>query len=211
MTNELQNQLLQKYPQFFSDIPILGRDLNFEDLFDDTKVNMPLIPMNFGIECGDGWYDLLDTLLFQIRNVIVNYNMSRKYRIKNKYLYEFYFFLFRRVPQRIKIFKIPVRLKFVKKLIDYIYEHSEKCNDKLYFHIDQIKEKFGGLRFYYSGGNKQIDGLVSLAESMSYMICETCGSTTDVGQTKGWISVQCKECIDKKENSFGWEKNKRYL
>lgn len=59
---------------------------------------------------------------------------------------------------------------------------------------DQVKEKFGSLSFYYSGGDKRIDGMVSLAENMSEYICEKCGSTKEVGQTKGWITTLCKEC-----------------
>lgn len=36
--------------------------------------------------------------------------------------------------------------------------------------VDQVKEKFKGLRFYYSGGDEFISGLVTLAENMSYKI-----------------------------------------
>ena len=31
----------------------------------------------------------------------------------------------------------------------------------------QVKEKFGGLRFYYNGGNDFISGLVSMAERLT--------------------------------------------
>ena len=48
--------------------------------------------------------------------------------------------------------------------------------------LDQVKEKFGTLRFYYSGGDEYISGLVSMAESMSGVTCEECGSP---GETKG--------------------------
>jgi hypothetical protein len=30
--------------------------------------------------------------------------------------------------------------------------------------IDQVKEKFGTLRFYYSGGDAEVDGMVKFAE-----------------------------------------------
>jgi hypothetical protein len=57
--------------------------------------------------------------------------------------------------------------------------------------LDQVKEKFGTLRFYYTGGDDYIRGLVSMAESMSGVTCEKCGNpgTTD-GQ--GWISTLCE-------------------
>ena len=63
----------------------------------------------------------------------------------------------------------------------------------------QVKEKFGGLRFYIDGGNDDIQGMVSLAEHMSYAICEMCGSTENVGTTAGWITTVCKACLDKDE------------
>lgn len=62
----------------------------------------------------------------------------------------------------------------------------------------QVKEKFGGLRFYVNGGDNYIDGMISLAESLSYKTCEICGSKNNVKQTKGWIKSLCEDCIDKK-------------
>ena len=59
----------------------------------------------------------------------------------------------------------------------------------------QVKEKFAGLRFYYSGGDDYIRGIVDFAESLSYSICETCGKmNNEVGRNlKGWIVTTCKE------------------
>jgi hypothetical protein len=58
--------------------------------------------------------------------------------------------------------------------------------------LDQVKEKFGTLRFYYTGGDEYISGLVSMAESMSGVICEVCGNPGErVGG--GWITTLCKE------------------
>ena len=56
--------------------------------------------------------------------------------------------------------------------------------------LDQIKEKFGTLRFYYSGGDDIIDGMVRMAESMSGVTCETCGSPGTQTQG-GWIKTAC--------------------
>jgi len=59
----------------------------------------------------------------------------------------------------------------------------------------QVKEKFGELRFYHTGGDDIIFGMVWLAESLSNTICEECGSTEHVGQTSGWIMTRCKQCV----------------
>ena len=63
--------------------------------------------------------------------------------------------------------------------------------------VTQVKEKFGTLRFYYDGGDEYIDGLVSLAESMSACTCETCGSP---GKTVGggWLTTLCESHAEEK-------------
>ena len=75
------------------------------------------------------------------------------------------------------------------------------ANKKEQVEATQVKEKYGGLRFYYCGGSDLIDGMVWLAESMSYIICEQCGSIEGVTQTKGWIVTLCKKCMDKRNES----------
>ena len=56
--------------------------------------------------------------------------------------------------------------------------------------VAQIKEKFGGLRFYYSGGDEAIDGMVRMAESWAARSCEECGAP---GKSRdgGWIKTLC--------------------
>lgn len=65
------------------------------------------------------------------------------------------------------------------------------------FKICQIKEKFGGLRFYVEGADSEIYHWISFAESMSYRMCEECGTTHNLGRTSGWIRVICVDCADK--------------
>ena len=56
--------------------------------------------------------------------------------------------------------------------------------------VEQIKEKFGGLRFYYQGGDDYVSGLVSMAESWAGASCENCGAP---GKRRegGWIKTLC--------------------
>lgn len=66
----------------------------------------------------------------------------------------------------------------------------------------QVKEKFGTLHFYYSGGNAEIHKLVSKAENESSEICEKCGSKENVTtEGPGWIFTLCPAC--RKEKSGG--------
>ena len=59
-----------------------------------------------------------------------------------------------------------------------------------HINVAQIKEKFGGLRFYYDGGDEYISGLESMAESWAARTCETCG---DRGERRhgGWVRTLC--------------------
>ncbi len=64
-------------------------------------------------------------------------------------------------------------------------------------HVEQIKEKFGGLRFYYQGGDDHISGMVRMAEIWAGRTCETCGEKGD-RRSGGWIRTLC----DKHEEEY---------
>jgi hypothetical protein len=56
----------------------------------------------------------------------------------------------------------------------------------------QIKEKFGGLRYYISEGTDEMWAIVDAAEATSFKICEECGASGEVRNT-GWIRTLCDE------------------
>lgn len=58
--------------------------------------------------------------------------------------------------------------------------------------INQIKEKFGGLRFYYEGGDPEISGMVRMAESWAANTCESCGKPGKP-RNGGWLRTLCDE------------------
>lgn len=58
--------------------------------------------------------------------------------------------------------------------------------------VEQIKEKFGGLRFYYSGGDDTVDGMVRMAESWAARHCEFCGKPGK-SRNSSWIKTLCAE------------------
>lgn len=56
--------------------------------------------------------------------------------------------------------------------------------------VAQIKEKFGGLRFYLDGGDEQIWGMIRMAEAWADSSCEECGSPGK-RRSGGWIRTLC--------------------
>lgn len=61
--------------------------------------------------------------------------------------------------------------------------------------VSQIKEKFGGLRFYYDGGDEYIEGMVDMAERWASRTCEICGDRA-TKHTSGWIKTVCDKHFD---------------
>lgn len=57
--------------------------------------------------------------------------------------------------------------------------------------IVQIKEKFGGLRFYIHHGTDEAGALIDAAEARSFQICEACGEPGEVKGTAGWFATYC--------------------
>lgn len=67
------------------------------------------------------------------------------------------------------------------------YQRGEGCPDVT---VTQIKEKFGGLRFYYDGGDDTVDGMVRMAESWAARTCEECGAPGK-SRSGGWVRTLC--------------------
>ena len=69
--------------------------------------------------------------------------------------------------------------------------------------VDQVKEKFGGLRFYIATGSEPIWQLIQQMESQSYDVCELCGtSPAAINRTRYWLKTFCTECdlCDQQQN-----------
>lgn len=58
---------------------------------------------------------------------------------------------------------------------------------------EQVKEKFGGLRFYLQGADEHIYTLIDAAEAESYCTCEVCGRPGVLRVTQGgWYKATCE-------------------
>ena len=184
MTSELQNKLVKKYPEYF----------DWLKEYDGPGMPVAL----FGFECGDGWYVLLNELMYSIKSHVKNENRNRDYQMKWKF----------GTWLQVISFRHGNKYNRLNKLIKWSFMKMPRGAPHIHFpRITQVKEKFGGLRFYYDGGDNVISGMVSLTESLSYRTCETCGSTKDVGQTKGWITTICKKCV-KENDVLNWTQYK---
>lgn len=135
MNKELELKLVEKYPKILQD-------------YNGDKMKTC---MHWGMECGDGWYDLLDKLMAKL---------------------------------------------------DYISNVSG-----IQVVADQIKEKFGTLRFYYhTVANTDlnvsdcvediISDVVYCAEHNSKYTCEVTGKEGVLCSRVGWLKTLCKNEAD---------------
>ncbi len=72
--------------------------------------------------------------------------------------------------------------------------------------IEQIKEKFGALRFYYSARLSKerllhLRALVAVAEERSKQTCHACGQPAELATNGDWLSTYCQACLAQPMNA----------
>jgi len=102
------------------------------------------------------------------------------------------------------------REAFGELLCEEIQKELEKYNFVNEYNIVQIKEKFGGLRWYDNGypSGSRLHEIIENYSACSEYICIYCGEL-DVPCTDGWIIPVCKNCIKKmniNDPDTYWEK-----
>jgi hypothetical protein len=59
--------------------------------------------------------------------------------------------------------------------------------------VCQVKQKFGGLRYYMENGNKEIYAMIEEAQTKSFHICEICGAYGERVIIGGFYTARCNE------------------
>lgn len=72
----------------------------------------------------------------------------------------------------------------------YLKDQSDEFVEN--FYVTQIKEKFGGLRFYTSGADDVIRDLIRKAQNESFNTCEVCGQPGSL-RPMGWKVTLCRK------------------
>ena len=64
--------------------------------------------------------------------------------------------------------------------------------------FQEVKEKYGGLRFYMTSANDEMRNLISEAEALSRKTCESCGKPGEARKGR-WLRTECDECHKSRE------------
>jgi hypothetical protein len=176
MKIELDKLLCEKYPKMM------------------VNRNSPMTEtcMCWGFECGDGWFNILDQLMGNIQHHIDWKEKQHNWAIEHNNMVtqcrEGIFDLFEKSMESI------VSQEYKEKRLEEILANGFRAVPETIPQVtlDQVKEKFGTLRFYYTGGDDIIDGMVRMAESMTEVTCEECGN---IGERRGggWIRTLCDQ------------------
>ena len=97
-------------------------------------------------------------------------------------------------------FPIGWKIAFGEQMCEEIQTVLEKYGCVKDFHIDQLKEKFGGMRLYFSGLKEpcyeEVQGIIDKYEDISFVTCCECGKpATKI--SRGWICPYCDDCAGK--------------
>ncbi|WP_070398423.1 hypothetical protein [Hydrogenophaga sp. PML113] len=78
-------------------------------------------------------------------------------------------------------------------LIDALCSKLQEISDRTGSQVvaRQVKEKFGGLRFYVSKGTTEHADAIAEAEQASHHICEVCGQPGVVKVSAGYVQCRC--------------------
>ena len=179
MSPEKDAYLCEKYPKIFV----------------DRNATPMESCMSWGFEINDGWFQIINHACSLIQSHIdwknqqrekdIKYNLAVE-KAKNGDMDDLYDALFINHPDDMTGWQ-------QEQIDKALTGEGRKVSDPVeQLTADQIKEKFGTLRFYTSGGDDYTDGVVRMAESMSGVTCETCGKPGQTGG-KGWIRTTCEE------------------
>lgn len=78
------------------------------------------------------------------------------------------------------------------ELIDNLCSDLEEIDPEVKAH--QVKEKFGGLRFYTGGTTEEALDRIQQAANESTKTCEYCGAPCSRDNSGGWIRTLCDPC-----------------
>lgn len=179
MNKYLDAHLCKKYPKIFS----------------ERNLPMTQTCMCWGVETGNGWFFLLDSLC----------NCLQHHIDTPRYIYP------KDICSRLKtLWNLTVWNHIIHPLLNKLsYEEYKRLSTHFQFDVEsipaspifqvvftQVKEKFGGLRIYSSGGDEYCKNIISFTESLSYHICEVCGRTDELVTAggKSWIQTTCPKC-----------------
>lgn len=173
MNKDLDQQLCEQFPL----------------LYRDREGPLNKTCMHWGLSVGNGWYSIIRDLSAKLEPLIAQFIEQNPRRCENCGLLESEHL---RVPRHPLLGMVDLGEEPPPGEAD----RTPICRNFLLSHprAAQVKEKFGGLRFYMEGPvTAEMAQHISAAEALSLETCEVCGKPGT--QAEGyWIKIKCDDC-----------------
>ena len=180
MKQELEQTLFAKYPKLFA----------------QRSLPMTQTCMCWGLECGDGWYQIVDDLCGAIQSYIDGVSTtSSKKGDEGWYCYPQIQF----TSVKEKYAGIRVYYDVVNTAIRSKHVGDERVSEEITFKDGEMEEIYGKASIdRYTG---LIDGMIALSEYRSFNTCETTGKPGVLCSSgpngRGWLKTLCAEEAEK--------------
>lgn len=155
----------------------------FPSIFRNRNADKTQSCMHWGFECGDGWYNIIRGICLAVTN---NYSTSKDLKADGRFL--------------------PPDVDIHHPDFDSYFWHHTGAGLVI---ADQVKEKYGMLRFYYrmewseqdqkmaelypktaaiiaAEQRSYVEGIMCMAETMSAITCEDSGLVGEIHISGGW-------------------------
>lgn len=159
---------------------------DFPEIFVDRSGDMTKTAMCWGFSCGDGWEPLIRMACNRIMGPVWNRrsiieHMKETLNVEDKSSWTDW-----------------MRETFTKENLAKTKLELVELEEQIPV-ATQVKEKFGGLRFYTTGTNDRDTNIIDSAEAMSYYVCEQCGTMASARlYTYGWHATLCSQHADER-------------
>ena len=140
-------------------------------LYSDRNKSINESAIAWGIQCADGWFDLILELSVKLERLVISFIDENKNTI-------------------------PCMWCGGKEQDKHINCGPNKRFEPRHPKADCVKEKFASLRMCLSYETDEMANLISEYEDRSQTICEDCGKTGSV-KGKAWLRTQCDSCESK--------------
>lgn len=165
----------------------------FPLLYGDRHGSMQETAMCWGFSCGDGWFNIIWDLSSKLEPLIQKFIDDNPDLECSKCGCEKSRHYAHKTPTPGRCLSIHERYDSDEPPPGNYYACFCDRYEATHPKASQVKEKFGGLRFYMTCGTGEIFDLIDGAEALSYETCEECGSPGESRDT-GWIRTLCDLC-----------------
>jgi hypothetical protein len=162
MNQELEMKLVTRYPTIFKYYK------------GDPKITC----MAWGLDCGDGWFDLIQKACSDVMELCNKYHMSIVAdQVKEKFGGLRFYFHF-------EVYNKTLFEKIEWKVRTFLFRHKL---GKSYWKYEKSRRKF------YRSPSEKVEDILSYAELTSLETCERCG-VPGRRRPGGWIKTLCDKC-----------------